>query len=419
MLLKTIVENKFNIGLIILILCLPSTNLLSGFTGQNCSWLSDILMVVSLLFMIDFDTLFSFKLYLRNWKDLLCIVLLLWSISSACVYERTNTSISVVYSLFSLAMAIAFATNGEWRSKENFVRMLFYTSGVLSILCAYYLTDSFTNFDQKINSIYYANTSTIIVNRVTISALPATCLCTCMAYKSRHNIDRIFKWLFVIFSLIAIVCVNKRGRVIAIVVYYIALLLYSTHEISGLERKIFVRRLIYIFLVIGVIIASIHIPWVADSFGETIDSIKGAVSTLIGDTSNGTDASAAVRYSIRSRIFSEYSSYSYVEILFGKGYMYGYLDFPLLQTFIDGGWIFGILFAIIHFVVPLRNLIGVPQSDYELFVKLFSINGILNLFYCGVPYGQGVYMYPLLVLFFLRTESKEKLIRMTEENEFI
>lgn len=414
--MRKIFENKFNIGLIILILCLPSTNLLSGFTGQNCSWLSDVLMVVGLLLILDFDTLFSFKLFLRNWKDLLCIFLLIWSITSSYVYGRTDASISVVYSFFSLAMAIAFSTNSEWCCKEDFVKILFYVSGILSVLCAYYLTDGLTNFGQKINSVYYANTNTIIVNRVTISALPATCLYACMAYKSKYKIDSIFKWVFVIFSLIAVVGVNKRGRVIAIVVSYIVLLIYKSHEFSRLERRMFIRRLMYVVFVIVAVIAIAHIPWVANSLGETINSVHKAIATLLGDTSNGVDSSATVRYSIRSRIFSEYSSYSFLEILFGKGYMYGYLDFPLLQAVIDGGWIFGLLFMIIHLLIPLKNLFGFPQSDYELFVKLFSVNGILNLFYCGVPYGQGVYIYPLLVLFLTRIEKNDLL--MPKESEF-
>lgn len=82
-------------------------------------------------------------------------------------------------------------------------------------------------------------------------------------------------------------------------------------------------------------------------------SVYKAVYTLFGNHKFGIDTAADIRYSLRNTILKEYKHFDIIQILFGKGYMYQTLDFPILQVIIDSGILFALLFIVCTFYIPM------------------------------------------------------------------
>ena len=127
-------------------------------------------------------------------------------------------------------------------------------------------------------------------------------------------------------------------------------------------------------------------------------SIRRAIFTLLGSESVQVDASAISRVQVRKGIIGEYDQYSIFQILFGRGYMYKYLDFPILQAFIDLGLVGGCVYAFVQILLPLRYLFRKPRNSTEKFFQMCLIFGLIDLFFNGIPYGWDKFLVLILAI---------------------
>lgn len=401
--MKRIINQRFNIGIVLLLLTTSITNLIAYITNKSMYQLSDILLVVSLICLIDFKSLKKLKFYISKLQGVLYIyilILLIFGISSG--YSFNSGLGSIIYIIFSLFVMMALFTNEKWNYNSDFPRILFYISGLLCILATFVISDNLTNIYTGINSIY-SKEGLLIVNRLTLSTFSLMALITCFCYTSKNKYEFVLKLIFAIFAILLIMIVSRRGSTIELIIGAIVLII---HNLNLKNKKIMKKDIIKFFfmvLIIAVtIIALLHNEDFKKRINIFVNSINKAVITLINDDNkNGRDVAASIRYNNRNATISEFNSFNITEIFLGKGYMSrNQIDFPLLQIFYDCGILMGIIYFILSIVYPLKFVISKPKNDMDKIMIYFAIITICNSFFTGNPYGINCYMYLIIVLFY-------------------
>ncbi|MGE6567070.1 O-antigen ligase family protein [Shewanella vesiculosa] len=141
-----------------------------------------------------------------------------------------------------------------------------------------------------------------------------------------------------------------------------------------------------------------------ESFYEFL--ING-VNTFL-NTGSGYDDAGLTRVSNREYGFDLFAD----NILFGAGYKYEWLDFPLLQVFSDMGIFFGISYMLLFFMLPiLFSIRNFNTPNVYGFISICYIANMPRLFLHGQPYDWQHLIYVIPVLSFLTINSNKKFIK--------
>lgn len=398
--LRKIRSNRINIGFIIFLMALAITNLLAALMDRDMSGLSNVLMLVGLLCLIEKKSLLKIKIIKGNY--LLCFLFTLYCILMAWFsgYSFTQGSGAIIYSIFALILMYVLSMNSYWECEDDFVRILFHASGLLSFLCAWVLTDGFTDLSSHVNSIY-SSAGEVISNRLTLSTIPVMCILTCIIHKPQKITTVLLKYIYVFLSILCLLIVFRRSSTVSLMITLVLHIFYSVKKAKKhIDYKHLTMNFMSIAALIAVVVILYRIPFIKEGIGNLMESINKAVLSLFGNDIFGVDESANIRYRIRNQILKEYNSYNIVQILFGMGYMYRYLDFPVFQAFIDMGIFGGLIFSYLQIGVPVKNIFNSPVNELDEFIKLYSIFGLMESFYSGIPYGYNRYIFVLMILFF-------------------
>jgi hypothetical protein len=151
----------------------------------------------------------------------------------------------------------------------------------------------------------------------------------------------------------------------------------------------------YGIFVLAVIICIISVTGLmSDRITHMLDFISRGLFTILGDKSSLGDPSALSRINQRSLAIDLFLN----NPVFGAGFKHYWVDFPLLQSFSDGGFFFGTLYLLAILVIPLWycwSLRGSSSSIVILMLAIYILN-LPRLFLHGEPYDWTVCTYALL-----------------------
>lgn len=404
--LYSIKENRFNIGVVLISQGLALTNLIRAIAGQNLSSLVNIIMALGVLLMFDYRELRRLRLHIHGSMMVITTLFMLYTLARALIVEYTySDSANIIYTIFGVALALALSTNTEWKNEENFVPILFFVSGILSIVCAWFFTDGFTNFTSSINGIYDSS-GTLIADRLTMSGIPFTSLITCICYKAKSNKILVLKFIFALTSVMCMFIVMRRALILSLIVAVLYAVYAKAFRKKEISMNSFLRAVAVLAAIIIIVFILSKTEWFGENLTRLVEFTQRGFGTLFGNTSYGVDASAQTRVNLRNQILDEYSSYSIAEMLFGKGYMYMYLDFPLLQAFIDLGITGGVFYLIIVLIYPVKRCLRPYADNTGLYLQLTILRYVFNAFYVGIPYGYSVYFPCMLLMFYAYLSRK-------------
>ena len=95
---------------------------------------------------------------------------------------------------------------------------------------------------------------------------------------------------------------------------------------------------------------------------------------------------------------------NFKELLFGFGYKDKYLDFPVLQIFMDLGIVGSIPYYIIYIIYPILKIIR--KREYTFLDYIFIMN-LLNFISVGQPY-DFIKLVPVVIWYSFSEVFKEK-----------
>ena len=259
-------------------------------------------------------------------------------------------------------------------------------------------TKGFTDFSFRLVTITQEGVG-IIVDRLTIINGTFYFLLAALAYETNKKHEELFKIIACVCSFLCIVITNRRGKIVELFVCVLFLciqfLLYG-HKRPSVRKMM---KIVAGILALGMVLCFVlQNEWMRYQIGRVFGSIRRAIFTLLGSESVQVDASAISRVQVRKGIIGEYDQYSIFQILFGRGYMYKYLDFPILQAFIDLGLVGGCVYAFVQILLPLRYLFRKPRNSTEKFFQMCLIFGLIDLFFNGIPYGWDKFLVLILAI---------------------
>ena len=112
--MKFIIKQRFNIGIVLLLLSTPITNLIAFVTNKNTSKLTDVFLLIALICIADFKSLRKFKFYfskIQMYFFIYSLGILLISIISG--YSFNSGRGAVIYNLLTLALILVISSNNK------------------------------------------------------------------------------------------------------------------------------------------------------------------------------------------------------------------------------------------------------------------------------------------------------------------
>ena len=168
----------------------------------------------------------------------------------------------------------------------------------------------------------------------------------------------------------------------------------SISSILKISLLLFISIPLFAFLIDEV--TGLHI---LELIGAMFDNMVNGLNTFF-QIGNAYEESADTRVQLRKMAFNimnnDFSWYNYI---LGNGYMWFYLDQPILQSYFDMGLFSIIAYYVPILAIPLTLLISKKNNDELLLFKLFAWVNICLCLTGGLPYGYKVYMYSFFLIY--------------------
>lgn len=401
---------KFNIGILFLLYGVLVSNLFSFATKTDYSFLTKIFMIAGLLLIFHYPSNQGKKqisitfLFILFYQICVCA----WSVFSG--YSFMNGTGSIIFNIFEIVFTIFLFLNKDWKSSDNFPKLFFYVSGILSIISLAVLTQGFSNLFGEITTIYDSS-GEMISDRLALSTSAQYLILSLMVYRASSKKEKVLKYLFFVAALMIIFIVNVRRIIFVSAICFVFL---KAKDIKNIKTHIKKKKIAFFIIELMVLISCSFLIYktnsiVREKFDNLYISASKSIETFIfsNDSKYGQDLSGLIRYNNRQKTIEELHNYNIKELIIGRGYMYRQIDLPYLQAFSDGGLVFGLSYFIISLVWVLKYVFYENKDEFGKLITVFALLTILNNTYTGVPYGLTL-TYILLIIFYDSINKRKK-----------
>lgn len=399
--MKIIEKYKIAIGLSLCLLGVSLGNFLRVLTGIN---LVIPFMIISFFCLIDFSNIIRFK-FPNIGKD---VFLLLLSQFIIVLYMLMGNSKEMnmtkdIFIYYSVILILAIGSLPKKHPEK--VITVFYILAFINVVMACYL------FFNGLGGMLTGNVDKEYLNsledtgKAMIFLYPSAGVTHTMATLAllkdnilKNKVLRVFVILFLLIDFVLIISSGKR-TVVLVFVLYILYYLWNEQKFSSLKNFLkFVPFILIVFLLIKTVLP--NIPFVTDFVNDFFDHLQKGIDTLFGLDKSNYDESAAQRVEVRRKAsFIFDTDFSFINYLFGKGYMIMYMDQPLLQCIFDMGLVGIFVYVYNVLFVPIKHLVRKTDDSVYFMFKLGCINSVLTCLTAGTPYGYQMYCPVLFMLY--------------------
>lgn len=387
----------YEIGVLLALVGIPIASVVNEYLRGTFK-VTYLILIISLLLVADWTKLFSFKIRI-NWGTIVILILQFYIMFIGILdsHNLLGQPSGMIYTIFMIVIWIVVASRGYIEDDNHFINTIWWGLGIFNVLLFVLLTDYLSVFSIKGQTVLEFG-----ADRLTLSKMVFTFLIVHLVYlKSGNKKNPIVMLVFLAVSAFNLLYCGRRA---SMVYFGIIVVLHFLYYERGLEklRSINFRELNYVKIVIRIIvllavilIMSKIVPNLFDSISYYLKSIVSAIGTFLGIS--GQDVSASVRNELRDKAFQTFQNASFFQIVFGRGYMYQYLDFPVFQAIVDMGLV-GLVYIYIQCIYPFKFWLRRNTNVAERFFQYLSFMYFFDNFFAGIPYGYGKYI-PLLFLF--------------------
>ena len=405
------------IGISSIIFGVYLAKVLSEFIGRNINF-QVYFLLAGVLLIFDYRKLYKIRFSIAELVYMLFQLILIVSImlSKASIGKNVsgngNNTTDFTYCLFAIGLIFAMST-----VKGKVINKL----PVINFSISVFIMFAMTLIIGSSKGFAFSNRFVFSTggDAITMALGTSICYIGLLIYNPKAKIGLIFKVSAAIAGVYCLLAYGTRTADISALIITLTYFLQSAKIDKRMSEGIVkvagvVVLFVFSFAWLGNIVPKVKNAM--DTIG--LHTIKG-VYTLFGNSVYGQDASALARVNSRNEVLSVlYKHTDILKILFGHGYLTMYLDFPLLQIFIDLG-LFGIFYVFIIVIWPLKiffnNKLHCLAKNSEKFraqyltFTLLAIQVIVKQFVSGLPYGGDVY-WPSIMCMFLAGSFINKVI---------
>ncbi|PXY42550.1 hypothetical protein DMB65_00550 [Flavobacterium cheongpyeongense] len=362
---------------------------------------SPIFMFFSFLFIISSKNLFLGRFPSFNKMFIIIFIYQLLMIFYG-IFSTKLTTQYLSFHIYILSLLVAYSTNELRYSYKNVIVTTFYISAICSLLGAFFLWSGLVTGEKawelrQDNEEYALEQFTVVVGAIT-NFICALC------WQVKNIKLKLIVWLFIALDAYIIFRSGKRTPVF---VSLIILIIYS-YKTGGINNKLLLRYF-KIFMLLAILAVSFYIN--VDFFQKLVDNFfynfYNGVLNILGNTDvRDTTGSAIARYNSRKWTY-EYieNNFSFLNYIFGAGYMTRWIDNPLLQSYLDMG-LFGLLFYILLILIyPIKSYIK-GNSTIVLFAILLCVYNFMASISSGNPYAYIKHIPVVFLAFTVNLERK-------------
>lgn len=377
---------RFQIG-ITLSLIGVSLAMLLNYVLPITQW-SPIIMLLSVILLIDFSN-FNNILQLPPVgvnRILLCFQLLMlfyWCIS----YQgRDDTFKYLSFHLYVVALIFVINTNRKLL-KVDFSKMLFIFSSLLSVIFASFHFLGLYELHRLMTGEKYV----LEVFTMDMAAYANLVICMIFFSSQKHKMN-ILLLLLLFIDFYVITQSGKRSYFISIFFAFV-LFAYKTKKFT---KTLTIGFLIFI---ITISISDVAQTTVYRLFDKTVSGwfdVYGNTNMHIVLDENSSSSIRA--FSLRKTIVTVNNDFSLFNYLFGGGYLFAWIDNPLLESYLDMGFVGLVLYVYLIILYPLKRLKDIQlQNKNEIILIIIASVSITVSITNHNPY-QYFFYTPLCIL---------------------
>lgn len=395
--MEIVVHNRrkfhgLEIGIVLLLFSRQFANVARYAIMRDIPWITEILLLASLLLIIDWGNLRLLRF--EGW-NFVCTFYFLYVIyvgilAGPNAFQMPGLT-NYIYVLFVLPILFVFATNKEF-DFAFLLRAGFYATTFLALALLFIITHGFTEL-KNINQICDAN-GVLIADRATLSGIGSFGAAFLLTYRPHTKTD-IAALCFTVPALVVdLILLNRRSVFLIIAAYFVLLLVYEFRNIKF--------RLRYLWIACGGLAVIAVILLCSEELRKllrhSILTMFNAIMTFLGIDAGALDPANLERILAQQKTFATIAAFGFKEALFGIG-MGGQIDYPLLQSLRDGGVIGLCAFCYVGVFLPIRYLGAHRGRGIERFLCFMMIMNFLGILYTGTPYNFLFHLPVILAAF--------------------
>ena len=379
-------EKVADLGIVLALSGISCMAIVKGVIGENARILSVFIFCLSLVL-----------LYLaRNKKNIIYInkdisLLLLYgfivvivSLCSDVDFERSGAGFYYQLGYF-LQLIFVWNIYKNWTGL-NFVKYGFYINGIfvlLSLILLIQMPGGILGFNN-----YISEDGEYLFDREAIGKLSFSAFVFSFFFETNNRASKIIKYIIVGISIFVLFISTRRSVMLAAILSLF--LFYDAHKSVNIAS---ICKIFLIMIFIGIAIFSNEL--LMNLVNASVERFLNAFATYFAG--NASDMAVSVRVDLRNELFYKFSQLTILEILFGKGYMEAFVDFPLLQSFFDLGIFGGMLYFVTQCYLSVKYIFYKNYNTKKIIVmKCFVILSVIECFANGFPYGVGIYIVILM-----------------------
>lgn len=407
----SIKDNKlFAWGIILNVLGVSISIIFKEVTGYDSSTVTNLILIASLLFIIDWKNA-VFAPQIKKYFIYALIVILQFYIICSGIWVGApilrSGSNSLRYTLYVMAFFFAVATNRTIFDEQYLMTRVLYITAVMNVITCIMII-------QNGESLFDLNQSVISmdggVERSTLSGIPFYYILA-FSTTSRETRKNKIWWLFLAISLLNMFACNRRTIYVSIIICLVMLVLKRPVTVNMTPGKLLRISVMILGIVILFNVLS-RIPWLDELISYSVESLDRGIRTFFSNEYE--DPSVLARNQNRAAALAYLQNNSLTNWIFGRGYTFMWIDFPVLEAVLDLGIIMGAIYAVLFVLYPVvRILKSRNMSDFELFISACMLSTMLSSFSSGMPYGYTKYCP--LILFAYLMEKRRSAERFMED----
>lgn len=392
-------KNKIysSIGIVLAVVGISCMAMVKALLGSNIRSLSFIVSGLSVIFMAIGQ---DFRHIKAPNKGMLLVLLYCFVTLVLCLFSSVDI-MEVEYGIiYQLVYFIQIYLLWNVSRKDDFSFMVEFGFWITGIFCtiALMLLIKYSGGGLLFYNYYLSSSGEYIFNRSATGTLSYMALVFSLAHVSKNNVEKIFRQLFILISVLVILFSTRRSVYASVLLTLVIKIKNDGISYKKFDRNKFLKFILSLLIILVLFyIAYRSTDYVRLTIEKAWNSFKYGFLTIIGRESS--DMAATMRVNTSNYVLDMYLNHSTIwEFIFGRGYMTTYVDMPFIQAFWDMGLIGGVVFFIIQFIVPIKYVLKKPHSQAFSIAQYIAAYSIVNGFVSNTPYGHLFNMVIVIVM---------------------
>lgn len=356
---------------------------------------SPIFMVLSILLLTNWRNLLRLRGKGDKWTIVIGFQIIMIAYGLLSPTDNMTTQL-LSFHLYIIALCYAYISNKDDSFIDYIPKVVFYTSSIATILGVYFSAIGFVSGETAY--IMRNEYEDFYIEAFTVSTGALINLFSAICMEKRNKIENIIVLIAIILDVYILFNSTKRTPIF-IAIAGILVFWYKQGGIGIKGIKIIILK--FIPLLILFLIAYKYLPAFHNMVDDIFTRLYTGIRILLGaEGSEFIEDSAQVRVDLKKIAYTYINNhFTFINYIFGAGYLLEWLDIPILESFVDMGIIGLFFYSYIVIFIPFRCYLKKHLSSVAIFSILVSLYPIFSAFNSGHPYMYQKYTGVCFVIF--------------------